>query len=62
MATGKAIKNEPKVAIPLGFLYKIYLSNDKISYTLLSLIYHDGESLDCGHYVSDVSDTRTGIW
>ena len=23
---------------------------------------HDGDSLDCGHYVSDVFDTSTGIW
>ena len=28
----------------------------------MSLINHDGDSLDCGHYVSDVFDGSTGIW
>ena len=28
----------------------------------MSLINHDGDSLDCGIYVSDVFDTNTGIW
>ena len=23
---------------------------------------HDGDSLDCGHYVSDIFDDITGIW
>ena len=23
---------------------------------------NDGDSLDCGNYVSDVFDTNTGIW
>ena len=54
MTTGEAIKNELKVAIPLEFLYKIPSNNEKISYTLVPLINHDGDSLDCGHYVSDV--------
>ena len=62
MNTGEAIKNELKFAIPLGFLYKKPSSNDKISYTLVSLIIHDGDSLDFGHYVSDVFDANTGIW
>ena len=26
------------------------------------MIKHDGDSLDCGHYVSDVFDSSTGIW
>ena len=26
------------------------------------LIKHDGDTLDCGHYVSDVFDSSTGIW
>ena len=47
--------NEHKVAIPLEFLYKK-------SYTLVSLIIHDGDYLDCGHYVSDFFDTNKGIW
>ena len=55
-------KNELKVAIPSEYLYKQPSSNYKISYTLVSLINHDGESLDCGHYVSDVFDCSTGIW
>ena len=25
-------------------------------------INHDGDLLDCGHYVSDVFDISTGIW
>ena len=62
MNTGEAIKNELKVAIPLGFYYIIASSNDKISYTLVSLINHDDESLDCVNYVSDVFDANTGIW
>ena len=62
MTTGEAIKNELKVAIPLGFLYKKPPSNDNISYTLVSLINHDGDSLDCGNYVSDVFDDNTRIW
>ena len=62
MTTGEAIKNELKVAIPLGFFYKTPSSNDKISYTLVSLINHDGNLLDCGYYVSDVFDANTGIW
>ena len=28
----------------------------------MSLINHDGDSLDCGHYVSDVFNANTGIW
>ena len=28
----------------------------------MSLIRHDGDSLDCGHSVSDVFDTNTGVW
>ena len=60
--TGEDIKNEIKVAIPLEFLCKKTSSNYNISYTLVSLINHDGDSLDCGHYVSDVFDANTGIW
>ena len=57
-----ATKNELKVAIPSEYLFKKPSSNEKISYTLVSLINHGGDSLDCGHYVSDVFDTSTGIW
>ena len=28
----------------------------------MSLINNDGDSLDCGHYVSDDFETKTGIW
>ena len=62
MTTGEVIKNEPKVDIPLEFLYKIPSSDHKISYTLVSLINHDGDSLDCGNYASDVFDTNIVIW
>ena len=37
-------------------------SNDKIPYTLVSLINHGFDSLDCGDYVSDVFEANTGIW
>ena len=43
-------------------MIKLQSSNEKISYTLVSLVDHYGDSLDCGHYVSDVFDTSTGIW
>ena len=36
-------------------------SNEKISYALVSLIMHDGDSLDCGHYVIIFFDASTGI-
>ena len=54
--------NEVKVAIPSEYMFKLQSSNEKISYTLVSLINNDGDSLDCGHYVSDVFDSNTGIW
>ena len=57
-----ATKNEVKVAIPSEYMFKQPSSNEKISYTLVSLINHYGYSLDCGHYVSDVFDSSTGIW
>ena len=62
MNTGEAIKNELKFAIPLGFLYKKPPSNDNISYNLVSLINHDGDSLDCGNYFSDILYANTGLW
>ena len=62
MTTYVATKNELKVAIPSEYLYKQPSSNEKISYTLVSLINHDGNSLDCGHYGTDVFYFRTGIW
>ena len=37
-------------------------SNYKIPYILVSLINHDGDSLDCGHYFSDVFNANTGTW
>ena len=46
----------------MDFLHKKPSSNDNISYTLVSLINYDGDSLDCGNYVSDVSDANAGIW
>ena len=46
------IKNECRIAIPSQFLSKIPSINENISYTIVSLIMHDGESLDYGHYVS----------
>ena len=57
-----ATKNEVKVAIPSEYMFKHPSSNEKISYNLVLLINHDGNSLDFGHYVSDVFDSSTGIW
>ena len=62
MTSGEAIKKKIKVAITLDFLYKKTPNNKKISYTLVSLINRDGNSLDCGHYVSDIFYANTGIW
>ena len=55
-------KNEVKVCIPCKYMIKLQSSNEKISYTMVSLVNHDGDSLDCGNYVSDVFDSSTGIW
>ena len=57
-----ATKNELKVDIPSEYFYKQPSSNEKISYTLVSLINHDGDSLDWGHYFSDIFNINTGIW
>ena len=62
ITSGEAVKNELKVSIHSEYLYKQPSSNEKISYTLVSLINHDGDSLDCGNYVNDVFDANTGIW
>ena len=61
MTNGEVIKSEHKVAIPF-LLYKIPSINDKISYTLVSLIRNGGDSLDGGNCVSDVFGANTGIW
>ena len=42
MTTYVATKNELKVAIPYEYFYKQPSSNEKISYTIVSLINHDG--------------------
>ena len=55
-------KNELKVAISFGIFVQKSSSNDKISYTLMSLINHDDDSLYCVHYVSHVFEAKTGIW
>ena len=56
-----ATKNEVKFSIPSEYMFKQPSSNEKISYTLVSLTNHDGDLLDCGHYVSDIFDSSTGI-
>ena len=43
-------------------MFKQPSSNKNIFYTLVSLINHDVNALYCGHYVSDVFDSSTGIW
>ena len=62
MTSGEAVKNELKVAIPSEYSYKQPSSNERISYILVSLVNHDGDPLDCGHYVSNFLDSSTGIW
>ena len=57
-----ATKNDLKSDIPSEYLYKQPSNNENISHTLFLLINHDGNSLDYGHYVSDVFDSSTGIW
>ena len=42
MTSDEALKNELKVAIPSEYFYKQPSSNEKISYTLVSPINHDG--------------------
>ena len=59
--TGKAIQIELRVAIHLEILHKKPPINDKISYTLVSLISHGSDSLDCVNCFSDVFDANTGI-
>ena len=61
ITTGEAVKKELKVAIALEFLYKKPSINEKISYTLVLMINHDGDSLDCVNYTSDVFNTNIGI-
>ena len=61
MTTVKAMKMKLKL-IFLKKKYKKTSSNKKISYTLVSMINHDGDSLDCKQYVSDGFDANTGIW
>ena len=55
------VKNECKVAIPSEYFIKKPSNNEKIPYTLVSLIMHDGDSLDCGNYASGVFGANTGI-
>ena len=62
MTSGEAVKNELKISIPSEYLYKQPSINEKISYTLVSRINHDGKLLDCGHYVRDFFDSSTVIW
>ena len=62
ITTFVSTKNEVKVCIPCEYMIKPQSSNEKISYTLISLVNHDGNSLDCGHYVSNIFDSSTGIW
>ena len=62
ITTNVTTKNEVKVSIPSEYMIKLQSSNENISYTLVSLVNHDGDSLDCGHYVSDVFNSSTGIW
>ena len=55
-------KNEVRVGIPSEYMIKLQSSNEKISYTLVSLFNHAVDSLDYGHYISDIFDSSIGIW
>ena len=54
--------NQCKVAIPSELFIAIPPRKENISYTLVSLIIHDVNSLDSGNFFSDVFDGNTGIW
>ena len=54
--------NQCKVAIPSELFIAIPPRKKYISYTLVSLIIHDVNSLDSGNFFSDVFDGNTGIW
>ena len=56
-----ATKNELKSAIPYEYLYKQPSSNEKISYTLVSMINHDGDSLETMFYVKHFHRVIPGI-
>ena len=53
MNYGQYIKNEYKFSILSEFLINIPSINEKISYTLVSLIMHDGDSFYFLHNLSD---------
>ena len=54
-------KKECKFAIPSDFFIKIPSRKEKISYTIVSLIMHDGTSFGCGNYSSGLFDFNTGV-
>ena len=62
ITSSQDILHECKIAIPLIFSYKIPSSKVYISYTIVSQIMYDGDSLDYGLYVSDIFVTNPGIW
>ena len=47
--------------IPMGYLFNI--SNEYASdiYSLVSIIYHDTNSMSTDHFYSDISDFNTGV-
>ena len=62
MNTFQAIKITIKLQSHQNFSFKKSLVNEKVTYTLVSLISHYGESLDFGHYVSNYFYFNTEIW
>ena len=48
--------------MPSVFFITIPSRKQKISYTIVSLIMHDGKSLYFGHYVSDFLNDNTEMW
>ena len=54
--------NDYIVKISSEYFIKKPSINENIPYTLVSLIIHDGDSLDSGNFVGYISDANTGIW
>ena len=58
-----AVKNnQSKFVIPSYFFMKIPSWKEKIWYTLVSMIMHEGTLSVIGNYYNDVFDVKTVIW
>ena len=55
-------KNKSRIVIPNDYLFNIYNKQVYNIYSLVSIIYHDGNSMSTGHYYSDILEFNTGVW